>query len=83
LLLVLARVVGVGLAHDEVKLVTRVAGARDPPLATVEDDFVGFLVVDDRETDVGGAVSGRGWEVEGRMRREKRRGETQKEESKG
>lgn len=63
LLLVLPRR-SVGLAHDEVHGVARVAGARDPPLAAGDDDLVAFEA--DGGLDVGCTeVRWKWWREEG------------------
>ena len=55
-LLSVARRIGVGAAHDDVDLAARVAGARTPPLATV--DHIVIAVALDAAGDVGGVGRG-------------------------
>src|SRR5436189_96524 len=45
------RVVGVGLAHNDVDLAARVASARGPPLAAIDDVFLALAL--DVHLDVG------------------------------
>lgn len=52
LLLVRVGVVGIGLAHDDVELASRVASAAGPPLGAVENVVV--AVLGDLQLDVGG-----------------------------
>ncbi len=51
LLLVRIAVVGIRLAHNNVNGATRITGARDPPLVTVDDNLVALL--SDGSSDVG------------------------------